>query len=214
MKYWLFVLTLTMSIACKKSTTPTPEVVASKEEMNSIVKEMEELFRHSLNQVSIKTTNGCQYISLSKHVYDIKSQNTSGEISFEKILKEAATPECGNIQLKQSSTVTVITKKNPKEENYCLKSVKKNGENFQIITCDGQNGNFNRTNKTLSLTSNGDGYTGEVLVKSQNFGFNELMNDLKSVDVQFLRYDQVNDAYIIDKELLKVNAVTELQLLL
>lgn len=214
MKYLFMVLVLSTFMACKDSKAPAQEVVTSKEEMNSIVKEMEDLFRHSLNQVVVKTTNGCQYVSLTKKVYDLKSNSIKGDISFEKTLKETATVECGNIQLNKVATVTVITKKNPKEENYCLKTVTKTSSTYQIITCDGEKGNFDRVNKTLSMVSNGEGYTAEVIVKAQNFGFNELMTDLQKVDIEFLRYDEVNDAYIREREIKNTNAVTELQLAL
>ena len=203
---------LLFAVACKDSKTSTVNETSSKDEMNSLVKDMEVMFKHSTVTTSIKTANGCQYSSLARKVYDLKSDSLAGEISFERILKQVATPECGNIDLTNTATVSVITKKNPKEVSYCLKSVSRSGDIYQITTCDDEKGTYNKITRSLTLSQSTNEYVVAVIIRAQNFSYNDLMNDLQNVDIEFLRYDELNDVYVRDRQIKNTNAVSELAL--
>lgn len=218
MKNYLFcsftLCSLIFLSACSDSSPKLEEKVeVKKEEMTSLLKEMENTFQFNEVHTTIDLLNGCTLSAVTRTVTNLVSDRIDAEISYEKFLKSSASAGCKDgATLSVPSAVKVVTNKNSNESIYCTKSVSRTGNLFSIVTCKNENLEYDRSRKTLTFRTNENGFSATAVVFAQTLNPTVIRNDLENITIEFATYDEKEDQYTIYKTINNANAVTELAL--
>lgn len=216
-KYFAFtmIFCLFTIISCSdgdSAQTTTSEVV-QKEEINSLVTEMENTFSQVEIQTRITITKtNCVLTSVKRAAYNLKSDKIGSKITFQKVISNSTSgKECAG-ELNEDSYVRVVTNLSASESNTCIKSANKIGENYLITDCFDQKATYNRNAKTLTFDQAAEGFSAQVVVIQKNHSFGTLKSDLSKINIQYATYNKNDDSFTITRETQASNAIDILSL--